>query len=291
MKVEPCTRQPVNYGSEALETKSYAYTYILGSVLSSTGGTVSTINLTTSPSGVLSGDIVRITSGTYTGLTFHILSVVGSVITLAADLPAALANGTSLNIERWVPPLMSSAQGGVSINIAQAGGVDFALGPQTESKAITVTYPTDRTPVESWFDDFSSQRWGNVMMGVEANLSSHPVAVDSIGNLIVANATNSATTALTDARGKIDGPSITNTYSTLLSMSGAARHLALWNSTDQNLLITYDNGTTDNVELDAGEFYSVDFIALGTRLAASTIKVKWLTAVPKFGSVRAVIIR
>ena len=35
-------------------------------------------------------------------------------------------------------------------------------------------------PTESWFDDFSSQRWGNVMMGVEANLSSHPVAVDSI---------------------------------------------------------------------------------------------------------------
>ena len=74
-------------------------------------------------------------------------------------------------------------------------------------------------------------------------------------------------------------------------MSGAAKHLALWNSTDQNLLITYDNGTTDNVELDAGEFYSVDFVALGTVLPASTIKVKWLTAAPKFGSVRAVIIR
>lgn len=210
---------------------------------------------------------------------------------LGDDNTAQLLTSGQKTMALSVPVVIASDQSVISIDLSTVGGDGMSLGQKVAAAAITVVPASDMNPTESWFDDFSSQRWGNVMMGVEANLSSHPVAVDSIGNLIVANATNSATTALTDARGKIDGPSITNTYSTLLSMSGAARHLALWNSTDQNLLITYDNGTTDNVELDAGEFYSVDFIALGTRLAASTIKVKWLTAVPKFGSVRAVIIR
>ena len=269
MKVEPVTRQPVNYGSEVLETKSHLYTYQLETAIATVGGSASVIVLTAPPTNTLiRGDIVRITSGTYAGLTVHILSVSGSSLTLASDLPAAIGFGITLSIERWAPPKLFAADGGQYSR-----------------------FPVDQNPVETWVDDFSSARWGVVAMGAEDNLSTHPLAVDLNGKLIISNDSNYFAAASCPARGRIAAASITSSYTSLLSMTGNARHLALWNSTDQELLISYDNGSTDSVALDAGEFYAIDFVALGTILVSSTIVVKWVTAQPKAGSVRAVMIR
>jgi hypothetical protein len=181
----------------------------------------------------------------------------------------------------------------VSLGAENQGTPMLVAGQQALTSAITAVLPSDMNPVESWLDDFSSTRWGITAMALNAdNVTTFPLKADDSGALITTNPVTTAVTALCDARGRIAGPSITNSYATLLSMSGPAKHLAIWNSTDQELLITYDNGTTDNLDLDAGEFYAIDFMALGTRLATSTIKVKYVGAVaPKVGSVRAVMVR
>lgn len=93
------------------------------------------------------------------------------------------------------------------------------------------------------------------------------------------------------ARGKIAAASLTGSYATLLTMGGSARALHLYNSTDQPVLITLDNGTTDSVELDAGESYVIDYAMNGMILTSSTIKAKYVSTAPSVGSVRAIIAR
>jgi len=93
------------------------------------------------------------------------------------------------------------------------------------------------------------------------------------------------------ARGKIAAASLTNAYTTLLTMGGSARALHLYNSTDQPVLITLDNGTTDSVELDAGESYVIDYAMNGMSLTSSTIKAKYVSTAPSVGSVRAILAR
>lgn len=103
---------------------------------------------------------------------------------------------------------------------------------------------------------------------------------------------NIASTAVaTTARGKITAASLTGSYATLLTMGGDARALILSNSTDQPVLISLDNATTDSIELEAGEVNAIDYYALGFVLTSSTIKAKYVSTPPSIGSVRAVILR
>lgn len=93
------------------------------------------------------------------------------------------------------------------------------------------------------------------------------------------------------SRGKIAAASLTNTYASLLSMGGAAKIIALFNSTDQPVLISLDNGTTDSVELDAYESLTLDLVAAGLTVASSTISAKYVSTAPSVGSVRANVVR
>lgn len=100
-----------------------------------------------------------------------------------------------------------------------------------------------------------------------------------------------ATAAANVARGKIAAASLTTSYATLLTMGGDARVLHLYNSTDQPVLISLDNGSTDSIELDAGESKALDYYANGLSLTSSTIKAKYVSTQPSVGSVRAEIAR
>ncbi len=114
------------------------------------------------------------------------------------------------------------------------------------------------------------------------------VPVEVTGTVVVSS--NTATLANV-ARGKINAASLTGSYATLLVMGGQGRVVHLYNSTDQPVLFSLDNATTDSIELDAGENYVVDWVANGLVASSSTIKAKYVSTAPSVGSVRAIIAR
>lgn len=121
-----------------------------------------------------------------------------------------------------------------------------------------------------------------------------PLRTTSSGELQVdvASSVWPALTSVTNtARGKIAGTSLTGSYATLLSMGGAARHVSIFNSCDEAVLVSFNAGTTDTLELDAGEYFSCDYAALGMQVGSSTIQAKHAGTVPASGSIRAVIVR
>jgi len=121
-----------------------------------------------------------------------------------------------------------------------------------------------------------------------------PLSASVEGYLNVSTISNTfpnLTTAANVARGKIAGTSLTGSYATLLSMGAAARHLSIFNSCDQTVLVSFNAGSTDTLELDAGEYFSCDYASLGLQVGSSTIQAKHNGVVPTSGSIRAVIVR
>jgi hypothetical protein len=100
-----------------------------------------------------------------------------------------------------------------------------------------------------------------------------------------------AADATFQAVGKIAGTSLSGTYANILTTTGQATVLALLNTCNQTILISFDSGTTDHVELEAGESLVIDFGANNRRLASGTeIDAKHGGVVPTQGSVRATVI-
>lgn len=121
----------------------------------------------------------------------------------------------------------------------------------------------------------------------QANMAgSAPVVLASDQTAIpVIQATSSA--MVFQARGKIVGASLTGTYATLLTAAGSLRVIELFNSCDQPIMISFDNGVTDHFELDAQEQFSIDLAAAGRHIAAATvISAKHAGVTPASGSVR-----
>lgn len=120
------------------------------------------------------------------------------------------------------------------------------------------------------------------------------VNVDSSGDVqtdVLSVPFATLTAATVPARGKIAGTSLTGSYQNLLVMGGNARAVTLMNSTDQNVIISFDGGTTDNIELDAYESTTQDYASLGVFLTSGTIQTKHGGTLPKVGSIRAWVVR
>ncbi len=93
--------------------------------------------------------------------------------------------------------------------------------------------------------------------------------------------------SLTD-RGKVAGSSLTTSYQTLLSMSGDAVTLHVWNSTEVPVIVSFDAGSSETLELGPYENYSEDFGANDRYLTMADIEVKLVSgsAAVNGGSVR-----
>lgn len=190
------------------------------------------------------------------------------------------------------------------VNISKYGGVSTSLGQKTSANSIPVTLASDILPLPTdiqqvWHpDEFSNYSLGLIAIGYDRSYGQFGTIPLSDGGQNVPVAIQNVVTsfpyvwaAVAIARGKIAAGSLTNAYATLLTMGGVGAVLFLANSTDQSVLFSYDNGTTDHIELDAGENVVIDFAENSRYLPNSTIKAKWVSAAPAVGSVRASLLR
>lgn len=96
------------------------------------------------------------------------------------------------------------------------------------------------------------------------------------------------TSATLQARGKISGTALTGSYATILTTASNFKILYLFNTCDQTIFVSLDNGTTDHFELESGESVTVDFAANDIVLASgSVVRAKHAGVVPTSGSIRA----
>lgn len=86
--------------------------------------------------------------------------------------------------------------------------------------------------------------------------------------------------------------SITSSYTTLLSNLTGCAILSLWNTTDQDIFVTWDNGLYDAVLLPPGGFQQLNFGANGLILnSISSIKAKYASVAPTTGAIYASAVR
>lgn len=188
-----------------------------------------------------------------------------------------IGTGTSEQTVDATHPLPTTAtiSGTPDVNIAQYGGTNTTLGQKLPNASIPVV-------LSCMQDDGFYQSAPTVPIGIYSDSAGQWVGWN--GSVTVSSLPYSA--AALPTYGKIAGTSLTTTYATLLTMSADARGLTIMNSCDQAVIITLDNGTTNNIELDAYESITEDYAALGRYLTSSTIKAKHAGTLPKVGSVR-----
>lgn len=193
------------------------------------------------------------------------------------------------------------------INLSQVGGAAVSLGQKLSSASIPVVVASDQSAVEVSLkpsgtglavDNFSNYAEGVISIGYDQSYGLFGTLPLSSGGMTVpVEVLNSISTypylssAVVPARGKIVAGALTGSYASLLVMGGNAVAAVFSNSTDQDVLISYDNGTTDHLELAPGETVFIDFQGNGRVLASNTIKAKYVSAGPSIGSVRAAVFR
>lgn len=190
------------------------------------------------------------------------------------------------------------------INLSQVGGAAVSLGQKLSSASIPVVVASDQSAVEVSLkqglavDNFSNYAEGVISIGYDQSYGLFGTLPLSSGGMTVpVEVLNLISTypylssAVVPARGKIVAGALTGSYASLLVMGGNAVAAVFSNSTDQDVLISYDNGTTDHLELAAGETVFIDFQVNGRVLASNTIKAKYVSAGPSIGSVRAAVFR
>ncbi len=171
---------------------------------------------------------------------------------------------------------------------------DVTLGGGYTTVYIDGTTVLQQDTLTSFYNVMPAGGW-DASMGAFA-----AVPLTNNGSTVPTEVLNTVSTAPTIstvaavARGKATAATITAAaggYTTLITMGGVGRILHLYNSTDQSLIYTLDNGTTENVELDAGQSYAVDYYANDLELTSSTIRVKYATAGPSVGFACAILTR
>lgn len=132
-------------------------------------------------------------------------------------------------------------------------------------------------------------------MGDITGTVSLPTGASTAANQTTANSSlSSIDTKLTvsniayQAKGKISGTSLTGTYATLLNPTSDIRILLFFNSCDATILVSLDGGTTDTLELEAGESCTIDLATNGLKFDnAVNISAKHGGAAPTSGTIRA----
>ena len=93
---------------------------------------------------------------------------------------------------------------------------------------------------------------------------------------------------------------ITGAYSTLLTVAnttgsvtsnvGFARIIYIFNTLDQDVILSFDNGTTDSVFLPAGKSWTCD-LSTGNMYFSGVIRVKHAGVAPASGNIACSVVR
>lgn len=123
-------------------------------------------------------------------------------------------------------------------------------------------------------------------LGQAAMAASTPVVIASDQSSVPV--TPAATNIAYQAKGKIAGTALTNSYATLLDPSTDLRIIYLLNTCNLAVFVSLDGGTTDTFELDPGESVSIDLAGNGLKFPnAVNISAKYVSAASTSGSIRA----
>lgn len=99
---------PTGDSLNALAVQSSMYVYLVGSDTVDAGTTASTIIAAGIGAVARRGDIIRFTSGTFSGVEVKVLSTATNSVTLTEDLSAAPATNVTFAIHRFIHPVASS---------------------------------------------------------------------------------------------------------------------------------------------------------------------------------------
>lgn len=97
--------------------------------------------------------------------------------------------------------------------------------------------------------------------------------------------------AVIPAFGEVVGTSITGSYQTLIAPGGDARLVLLINTCDQDIIISFDAGTTDHVKLLANVSVALDLAVNGMVINEADYEVKHAGAAPTTGSITCSVFR
>lgn len=110
---------PVSNNQNALTVVSKANVYVVGTDTAEAGSTESVIVATGIGSVAARGDIIRFTSGAFSGFEASVLSVATNSVTLAEDLSSAIANGVTFQLLRYTSPT-STSSGAALVSISSS---------------------------------------------------------------------------------------------------------------------------------------------------------------------------
>ena len=122
-----------------------------------------------------------------------------------------------------------------------------------------------------------------------------PLVIDSVtvGSVTVSGGTINITTAdaIVPAFGEVAGTALTGSFQNLLVPGGDAKLVLLVNDCDQDIIISFDAGTTENIKLDSNVSTALDLAMNGMVLNNLTYQVKHAGVVPTAGSIKCTIFR
>jgi hypothetical protein len=98
------TVEPVHTLQHGLSVLAHQYVYEVATATAEAGS--STIAIIATASGAQAGDVIRLTSGALSGREIKVYEVSGTTITLAEELPSAVAAGVTFQILRHKYPLV-----------------------------------------------------------------------------------------------------------------------------------------------------------------------------------------
>lgn len=85
------------------------------------------------------------------------------------------------------------------------------------------------------------------------------------------------------AYGAINGTAISGTYQTIFTATFDLVILQIFNTVNEDTIISLDGGTTDHYKLPAGTSFVLDFTANDARLSKPIVQVKKVSATPTSG--------
>lgn len=142
-KVEPITAQALSYLRQGLDVNATVGRYALKTAQTVEAGSTTTRLITTGVgSGLLRGDFVVFTSGSYGGYLCYVSNVSTDYLDLSQALPTAPAVGVTYNVYR-VSYLTTDSSGSVSVSVSTPSG----LVTYTHTRVVITQHATNDTQV------------------------------------------------------------------------------------------------------------------------------------------------
>jgi hypothetical protein len=285
-KPQYATVGPVREQQQALDVIAHQFHQVIGADAAEAASTTRVIVATAHAA--LVGDVISFTSGNLDTKEYRVSETSANAITTSEKMSEAPAAADTFNILRAKYPVVNdSGQLSIAATIdatKDAGNVD--------ADTLRVVIASDNVPLS--VDDGGSSltvdgtvaatQSGTWNVGTVTTVS----GVTTVSTLTtVTNPIGTTATGSNQAKGKVAGSALTGTYATVLTPGFIARLLALFNSCNDTILVSLDGGTTDGLELEAGESLTLDLGANGRHLASGVnIQAKHAGAAPTAGTLR-----